>query len=115
MANEYQPDVWVIIEISGTEVPETHYRVLAGWYGGFAGSDSWRSSSGITKVIDKEHYWEIHNTSGSIYDCHKNTEKLSGYTSSILNQYVKSSDDNIRVRQISLAEYLEKSQVNASF
>jgi len=104
--SNYNPDVWVIIELSGSEVPETYCRVLAGWYGGFAGSDSWKASSGITKIVDKDQYWEIHNHSGSIYNCHKNTEKLSGYTSSILNQFVSSSDDKISVRQITIEEYL---------
>ena len=105
--NEYRPDVWVIIELSGSKVPETYCRVLAGWYGGFAGSDSWKASSGISAVVDKDTYWEIHNHSGSIYNCHKNTEKLSMYTASILNGFVKQNDEEISAREVRIAEFLQ--------
>lgn len=105
--SEYRPDVWVIIELSGSKVPETYCRVLAGWYGGFAGSDSWKVSSGISSVVDKDTYWEIHNTSGSIYICHKETERLSMYTASILNGYLEQNGEEVSVRQVRIAEFLQ--------
>lgn len=107
VANGYCPDVWVIIELTGTEVPETYCRVLAGWYGGFASGDSWKASSGITAVVDMDSYWEIHNVSGSIYNCNKNTEKLSMYTASIFNELIKQNCEQVSVRELPIAEFLQ--------
>lgn len=102
---EYHPDVWVIIKLTGTDVQEgKYYRVLAGWYGGFAGSDAWKASSGITKIEDAGTHWEIHNASGSLYQCHKDCERLSNYTASILNSFISSNSPEISVRQVLLQE-----------
>ena len=102
---DYHPDVWVIMELTGTEVQEgRYYRVLAGWYGGFAGADSWKASSGIVKIVDCGTYWEIHNFSGSVYYCNKECERLSSYTASILNSFIASNSDDIAVRQVLLEE-----------
>ena len=43
----YTPDNWVVIKMDGDE---PHYRVLAGWSGGYTTGDHWRVNSGITKV-----------------------------------------------------------------
>jgi hypothetical protein len=63
--------------------------VLAGWYGGFAGSDSWKLSSGVEEVIDKDTNYEIVNASGSVYRCYQNCERLTGYTASIFASFEK--------------------------
>ena len=56
-----------------------HYRVLAGWHGGYLGADEWRMNSGIVKV--QAHYHDpqdkasgplelrFHGASGSLYRC----------------------------------------------
>lgn len=76
--SDYSPDCWVILELSGSAVKDGPVRkVLGGWYGGYAGSDSWRMSSGIEKIVDMDTHWEIHNFSGSIYRCSKNCERFS--------------------------------------
>jgi hypothetical protein len=49
--NEYTCDNWVVIKMKGDD---THYRVLAGWSGGYLDGDSWRMNSGITKVEELE-------------------------------------------------------------
>lgn len=85
----YTPDAWVIVKVPSEN--DTHYRILAGWYGGFAGGDSWKLSSGITKIDESELLYSIHNTSGSIYTCYKNCERMSGYMSMIFTSYQKSS------------------------
>ena len=36
----YNPDKWVIVKIDADS--ECIYKVFACWYGGYAGSDSWR-------------------------------------------------------------------------
>ena len=70
---EYTPDNWVIIKIKGND---PHYRVLAGWSGGYTTGDSWKINSGIVKVEeDKEHFY-FHGHSGSVYKCYKKAYEL---------------------------------------
>lgn len=64
----YTPDNWVVIKLSGDD---PHYRILAGWSGGYTTGDSWRMNSGITRVEEDEHYFYFYGTSGSCYDCRK--------------------------------------------
>jgi hypothetical protein len=64
----YTPDNWVVIKLKGDD---PHYRVLAGWSGGYATGDSWRLNSGITKVEEDEWYYYFHGSTGSIYECFK--------------------------------------------
>ena len=78
---EYSPDVWVILEAGNTR------KVLGGWYGGFANSNSWRLSSGITRIVEHNDYYEIHNESGSIYKCHKDYERTSVLTESLFQKW----------------------------
>lgn len=66
--HEYTPDNWVIVHVKGDD---PHYRVLAGWSGGYTTGDSWRMNSGITRVEEDKEYFYFHGTSGSVYKCHK--------------------------------------------
>ena len=98
----YAPDKWVIIEITNKS-GESHRRVLGSWYGGFAGSDSWRASSGIENVKDMNDYWEVLNTSGSTYNCFKGCEGMSAYTMGVLDRMMrdaKQDGGNIEVVQL---------------
>jgi len=63
----YTPDNWVIIKF-----PD-HYRILAGWSGGYATGDSWRMNSGITEYTQDGDYHCFKGSSGSVYMCHKNS------------------------------------------
>lgn len=95
MSKHYVPDVWVIVKITLTS-KAPHYKILAGWYGGYGGSNSWRISSGITSVEadpdfpEQTHY---HQSTGSIYICHNGTYGFSSMTSSMLASWVKASDE----------------------
>ena len=86
--SQYEPHKWVIVKIT-LDNGDILNKVLGSWYGGFAGSDNWRFSSGITKVEDKDVYYLVHNHSGSIYTCYKNLEGMSNYTTGVYNQFVK--------------------------
>lgn len=102
--SEYTPDCWVIVEFSGTKVPKTYHRVLAGWYGGYAGSDSWKLSSGFDDfkdMIDRGDHWEIHNTSGSVYICYKQCERFSNLTASIFASYASDNTEEVAMTNIS--------------
>ena len=85
--SEYIPDKWVVIEIAmeGTTVQ----RILSSWYGGWAGSDSWRLSSGITEVEELEDSYIIKNESGSVYTCFKGRYGMSAYAMGILEDFKK--------------------------
>ena len=64
----YMPDNWVVIKIKGDD---PHYRVLAGWSGGYTTGDSWRMNSGIVRVEEDQEYFHFYGSSGSCYVCHK--------------------------------------------
>ena len=85
--SEYTPDKWVVIEIDYGE--EKIQKILSSWYGGWAGSDSWRLSSGITEVEELEDSYIIKNESGSVYTCFKKRHGMSGYANGILEDFKK--------------------------
>ena len=73
MTNEYNPDNWVVIKVKGKD---PHYRVLAGWSGGYTTGDSWRMNSGITKVEEDDGAYYFSGSSGSTYNCGKESYTL---------------------------------------
>ena len=64
-------------------------KILSSWYGGWAGSDSWRLSSGITEVEELEDSYIIKNESGSVYTCFKKRYGMSAYTMAVLEDFKK--------------------------
>lgn len=66
--NFYTPDNWVVLSV---KTPSPHYRILAGWSGGYTTGDSWRMNSGITRVEEDDTYYLFHGSTGSVYRCHK--------------------------------------------
>jgi hypothetical protein len=102
--NKYTPDLWVIASINSTEHGRID-KVVGSWFGGFAGSNSWKMSSGITKVVDQGDYYDVHNASGSIYKCYKNSEGASSYTGMVINSYatqIEEMGDGSSLRMISI-------------
>ena len=85
--SEYTPDKWVVIEIDYGQ--EKIQKILSSWYGGWAGSDSWRLSSGITEVEELEDSYIIKNHSGSVYTCFKGRYGMSAYTMGVLEGFKK--------------------------
>lgn len=79
----YTPDTWVVIKIVAGQ--DTLYKVLAGWYGGYAGSDSWKLNSGITHVERDGDYYMFYGYSGSVYRCHKDIYRMSSLTAGVLH------------------------------
>ena len=66
--SNYTPDNWVVIKMDGDE---PHYRVLAGWSGGYLDGNSWKVNSGIVRVEIDGDYYCFYGLSGSCYSCHK--------------------------------------------
>jgi hypothetical protein len=96
--SEYTPNVWIVVDLNQNE--KSVYKVLAGWYGGYANSDHWKLNSGITKVETDGDYYLFHGYSGSVYRCNKNSYRTSGLTAGILaslQQQAKDRDDGITI------------------
>ena len=70
----YTPDNWVVIKLDDGVDP--HYRVLAGWSGGYTTGNTWRINSGITKVEEDDGYYNFSGSSGSTYRCGKKSYML---------------------------------------
>lgn len=94
---DYTPDVWEIVVITDHTTGESTRRVLAGWYGGYLGSDSWQLSSGIVREVDTEKYTDYHNHSGSIYRCYKGSRRMSALTQSIFNRFAADQTETLTI------------------
>lgn len=64
----YRPDSWIPVRIDSVKYG-TFYKILASWYGGFAGSDWWKLSSGVESVTIIDDALVMPQVSGSLYIC----------------------------------------------
>jgi hypothetical protein len=93
--SDYIPDRWVVVKISGYEDRSTPvYKVFACWYGGYAGSDSWKLNSGITKATLEGFVYSFEGSSGSVYECHKDSYGYNMYGGSVLNNMIEKSKEH---------------------
>ncbi len=103
--SHYTPDAWVIVKITPKdENYPVHYRVFVGWYGGYAGSDSWKMNSGITRVVQDGDIFHFHGESGSVYSCYKDAERMTGYMMQIYQSF--QGYENITVEHVPFADYM---------
>jgi hypothetical protein len=91
--SDYTPDKWVVVKITSDKNPPVH-KVFACWYGGWAGSDSWKLNSGITKATLEGFVYSFEGSSGSVYECHKDCYGTNGYGGSVLNQMIANASKN---------------------
>lgn len=104
MKNEYTPESWVILKVTSVE-HGTHYRILAGWYGGFADSDYWKISSGIESITETDTAYIMPQTSGSTYICTKGCERMGMTMRGVLSSLQKSSEDpTYSVNEVAFSE-----------
>ena len=106
----YTPDVWVVLEFEAPKFEKPMRKVFAGWYGGFAGSNSWKLNSGITEVrIDDEGHYEFDGYSGSTYHCHANNYHMSSLMQGVLANWLKEADlrSDISIRILELDEVVK--------
>lgn len=92
--NEYYPDNWVVIRIKGDD---PHYRILAGWSGGYTTGDSWRMNSGITKVEETDDHFLFYGSSSSCYKCHHASYGLRMNNAHIWNRLKDLHDDKVEL------------------
>lgn len=88
--SEYIPDKWVVVKIGDTDL----YKVFACWYGGYAGSDSWKLNSGIASVVKEGYCFDFTGYSGSVYSCHSDTYGTNMYGMGILNNFIENAAKN---------------------
>lgn len=112
--SEYNPDAWVIVRITNNATRAVWHRVLAGWYGGYAKSNSWRMNSGITRIEKSKENPDVYRVlgaSGSSYNCHKNAEKTTMLTASILDQLqAEAAGENHEACIVPISEILDMYQ-----
>ncbi len=106
MMSNYSPDNWVVIFLNGDD---PHYRILAGWSGGYTTGDSWRMNSGIVRCEEtvetyshngKEYtpeYYIFYGSSGSCYKCHKDTYGLRMNNAGVWNQLEQKYGDKVQL------------------
>lgn len=104
----YTPDVWVVLEFTAPQLDEPMRKVFAGWYGGFAGSNTWKLNSGITVTRRVEDWFEFDGYSGSTYRCHANNYHLSSLMQGVLARWQKQGkDQEVEIRILTLDEVSE--------
>ena len=80
------PHKWVVIDYGEEYAATQRYAILAGWYGGFAGSDSWKRSSPVVGWDFKEDGLEATTESGSKYVLHKGAIGVTMLTQSLISE-----------------------------
>ena len=96
----YNPDKWVVVKIDGIGGPVISnghppiYKVFACWYGGYAGSDSWKLNSGIISVSREGNIYSFEGSSGSTYKCHTDCYGTYLYGSRVLGNMIDTSGKN---------------------
>ena len=107
--SDYTPDVWVVLEFNAPQLEKPLRKVFAGWYGGFAGSNSWKLNSGITEVRKTEDWYEFDGYSGSTYRCHANNYHMSSLMQGVLANWLKQADErgDTTIRILSIDEIVK--------
>lgn len=90
------PDKWILVRLYSPIHGEA-FRVLASWYGGYLGSDSWKLSSGVVKEEDCGDYIDFHSQSGSVYRCYKRAQGMSGYTHGVFSSFKAQEADGMTI------------------
>ena len=98
---EYNPNRWLVVSI--THNTKTHYRVFGTWGGGYLHGDSWKLNSGITEATADEDLFHFSGSSGSVYNCRKNSYGSTGYGWGVLNAMTEDS-----MKQGTLIQILEE-------
>lgn len=93
--SDYTPDKWLVVKISSDKHPPIH-KVFACWYGGWAGSDSWKLNSGITKasLSFDESMYSFEGSSGSVYQCHVDCYGANMYGNGVLQNMIDTAAKN---------------------
>lgn len=92
---EYKPDSWVVIKM--TYKDQTLYKVLGGWSGGYTQGSSWRLNSGIEKAELDDDVYKFYGSSGSVYNCGKNSYGIKMSTAGIWKEMKTTYPDQVEL------------------
>lgn len=84
--SEYIPERWIIVDYGDSCANDERYAVLAGWYGGFVGSNCWKRSSPIVKWEEGEWVLRCTTKSGSVYVLYEGAIGVTMLTASLMVQ-----------------------------
>jgi hypothetical protein len=90
----YFPDNWVVIKFKGDD---PHYRILAGWSGGYTTGNSWRMNSGIISVDADQESFMFKGSTGSVYTCHKESYCLRMNNAHVWDQLENLHGDKVEL------------------
>lgn len=100
------PDKWVILEFL-SEKHGTFKKILSSWFGGYLAGDSWKLSSPIISITEKDTFYEI-VTESSVYVCYKNLYGMNTYTYGVYNNILDAAKTkNIQISLIDEREILK--------
>lgn len=108
MSNEYNPDDWVIVKITPTDSSyKPYYRVLCSWSGSYAYGACWKLSSGVEDVTESEDgkYWNLPQSSGSLYVLRKGCERMSGIMAGVFQRLSQTSAD-LKLEKVKFEDFL---------
>lgn len=105
--NDYTPDSWVPVLIESPEHGKI-YKILCSWYGGFAGSDYWKLSSGIESITEEDGVLSMPQSSGSVYKVGKHVH-MSGLMYAQYAHWSRRAEEggNFTIKVITVEELLE--------
>jgi hypothetical protein len=92
--NEYYPDLWKILKVTGTD---PHYRIFGLWHGTYARSELWRMNSGIVGVSETNNEYIFKGYTGSEYTCKKSAYGSNTYGYSMIDVLIKDSGGTIEI------------------
>lgn len=105
----YTPDAWVPVLIESKEHGKI-YKILAGWYGGYIGSDYWKLSSGVESISISEDGSVITmpQSSGSTYIVGPQTH-VSSLMAAVFSDFEKKADESglFTIKIINVQDLLE--------
>ena len=90
----YMPDNWAVVKYKGDD---PHYRILAGWSGGYLDSDTWRMNSGITRVKETDDSFLFYGASGSCYECIKTAYCIRSNNSYVWSELKERLGDKVEL------------------
>jgi hypothetical protein len=83
----YVPDRWLVVEVTNAETNKAVKKVLAAWYGTFAGDEHWQLNSGIKLAKECNDRFEFHSYSGNLYVCYKSLYGVTSLSNGILKHW----------------------------
>jgi len=94
----YSPTGYHFLKIPSTKEPSGFiYKIMGSWDGSYLSGESWRVSSGISKIEDKGSHLYVQGFSGSIYVVRKQGRGLNVYAMGVLQEVLSKAKGIISI------------------